>query len=306
MRYLKDLIPKEHKVLPEYFQEKESKNKPRNQKHSPLLTTVGIIFFSLAIISIKYIFLAFLLALIGWFFTAHCARWMQDKARFKLTGAIRTGAVVFLLIGIIPAFAYYKQQDAVLQKQLQAERLKREKITADSLASENHRRDSLYHLLAEVKKLDPGQGFASLKRLEQLAVSREEKDTLISAKKIVSNRFAHSLIKKGRYKSALEVYDGLLNDFPTDGDILLERANCNLKAGNVKLAVADLTLAIDRGNQAATKLYNKVNPIRKRVAYYVTRCCDGTTSNATGRGACSWHGGVCNWSEPVYEEYRKY
>ena len=24
-------------------------------------------------------------------------------------------------------------------------------------------------------------------------------------------------------------------------------------------------------------------------------CCDGTTSNATGSGACSWHGGVCSW-----------
>jgi hypothetical protein len=24
-------------------------------------------------------------------------------------------------------------------------------------------------------------------------------------------------------------------------------------------------------------------------------CCDGTRSYATGRGACSWHGGVCQW-----------
>lgn len=24
-------------------------------------------------------------------------------------------------------------------------------------------------------------------------------------------------------------------------------------------------------------------------------CCDGTRSYATGRGACSWHGGVCEW-----------
>jgi len=24
-------------------------------------------------------------------------------------------------------------------------------------------------------------------------------------------------------------------------------------------------------------------------------CCDGTESSATGRGACSWHGGVCQW-----------
>jgi hypothetical protein len=24
-------------------------------------------------------------------------------------------------------------------------------------------------------------------------------------------------------------------------------------------------------------------------------CCDGTRSNATGRGACSHHGGVCKW-----------
>lgn len=60
------------------------------------------------------------------------------------------------------------------------------------------------------------------------------------------------------------------------------------------------------GSTEAEKSYNKFNPLRKKVISYTTRCCDGTSSSSKGRGTCSHHGGVCNWNEPIYEEYRQY
>jgi hypothetical protein len=41
---------------------------------------------------------------------------------------------------------------------------------------------------------------------------------------------------------------------------------------------------------------------RKEVTSYCTLCDDGTYSPscATGRGACSYHGGVAQWNAPVY------
>ena len=50
-------------------------------------------------------------------------------------------------------------------------------------------------------------------------------------------------------------------------------------------------------NSGLTKTYRKKINVSK--SYETTRvgaiCCDGTRSYATGRGACSHHGGVCQW-----------
>lgn len=45
-----------------------------------------------------------------------------------------------------------------------------------------------------------------------------------------------------------------------------------------------------------------VTTYREEVSGYCTLCVDGTYSPscATGRGACSWHGGVAQWNAPVY------
>ena len=88
--------------------------------------------------------------------------------------------------------------------------------------------------------------------------------------------------------------------------MLYYRAKCNIKIGKTSLGINDLDSARTNGYKPAERLYNQVNPIRKRITGYITLCNDGTTSGATGRGACSWHGGVSEWNHPIYEEYRKY
>jgi tetratricopeptide (TPR) repeat protein len=76
--------------------------------------------------------------------------------------------------------------------------------------------------------------------------------------------------------------------------------------GEKKLAVEEVKKLMEKGNKEAELLWNIYNPIRTRVTGYVTRCCDGSTSMATGRGACSHHGGVCNWNEPIVVQYREF
>lgn len=119
-------------------------------------------------------------------------------------------------------------------------------------------------------------------------------------------RRATVLVDLKRYKDAINDYSLLIAKKVKEKDNYFLRAVCFKKIRKTQRAVDDLVQAISLGNADAEILHNKINPIRKRIAYYETLCCDGTTSDAKGRGACSHHGGVCDWNNPVYEEYRKY
>ena len=179
-------------------------------------------------------------------------------------------------------------------------------ITADSLKFDRQRKDSLHFYFVKSKKVTPRIGLAVLSKAESFITSDSDIVNIKQAKKELSLKLINVSMMSADYKSALSQLKRLIDDNPKQFDLFYKRAVCNLKLGNIRLAVNDLNLAKDSGFKQATVLYNKVNPVRRRVAYYTTRCCDGSTSSATGRGACSWHGGVCNWNDPVYEEYRKY
>jgi tetratricopeptide (TPR) repeat protein len=114
------------------------------------------------------------------------------------------------------------------------------------------------------------------------------------------------LLMKRKYDDAIPCYTIAIEKSYDLRNSYYQRALCYEKKRKLQLAVNDLKGAIKLGNNHAKLLHEKINPELKRVSYYVTRCCDGTTSDAKGRGACSRHGGVCNWNEPVYEKYRKY
>lgn len=109
-----------------------------------------------------------------------------------------------------------------------------------------------------------------------------------------------------KYENSIGEYSKLISAEYNLKETYYLRALCYQKERKIQESVNDLRKAVEFGNVDAEKLHEKINPIKNRVSYYVTRCCDGTTSDATGRGACSHHGGVCDWNDPVYEEYRKY
>lgn len=135
---------------------------------------------------------------------------------------------------------------------------------------------------------------------------QSDKERITKEQINISSIKTFDLVKAGKYQKALPELNNLIAQDVTNSDLLYNRAICYSKSGKIQEAVNDCKAAIQLSNKDAEKLHDKINPIKKRVSYYITRCCDGGTSNAKGRGACSGHGGVCNWNEPVYEEYRKY
>jgi len=60
----------------------------------------------------------------------------------------------------------------------------------------------------------------------------------------------------------------------------------------ITLSFADTVFLSNNIDNARQSQENIIKKDRFRVG---CGCCDGTTSKATGRGACSWHGGVQYW-----------
>ena len=110
----------------------------------------------------------------------------------------------------------------------------------------------------------------------------------------------------GKYSEALAELNKVSGSGFSNDNLHFTKAKCYIKQGKNREAISDLKACIALGNKEAEKLYGKANPIIRKVFGYQTRCCDGSISYARGRGACSWHGGVCNWNDPIYEEHRKY
>jgi tetratricopeptide (TPR) repeat protein len=306
MRYLKDLIPPEHRVMPDYFQQADVKTKSVTTRPSLLSTLISIVFFIATVYCFDRPLIALLLMLGALLYTSKGKNWLEKKAEFRLTNKIRIGIHVGLLVFCLPLLFYYQRLEEQNTRMAEQAKRQRIKIVADSVGKDNLRKDSLDYFLKRMNIEDPQKSFALLKLLDKYSISQKELDTAKKLRRAVSRRFAKSLLKKGRNREALDIYNGLLAQNSGDADLLYDRASYYLKIGKIKLAVHDLSSSMEAGSNLASKMYNKVNPIKRKVAYYVTRCCDGTTSNATGRGACSWHGGVCKWNDPVYEEYRKY
>jgi len=172
------------------------------------------------------------------------------------------------------------------------EREKLDLVRQDSLIYYNHISDSLanrHQLKKAILFLDTAISYANFRA----------KDSLV-------NKRANLYIARHKYDQAIEDLNALADNNYDLGSTYYKRAKCYQKKRSKQKAVDDLKLAIKQGHLDAEKLHEKINPERKRVSYYITRCCDGSTSSAKGRGACSHHGGVCNWNEPVYETYRKY
>jgi tetratricopeptide (TPR) repeat protein len=273
MRYLPNLIPKDSRVLPDYF--KGSPYRPRKSK--PFLAFLGWffgIFFLLGAFAVLFHPpLAFFYAVLGILLLPPGHNWIEKTFRFRLKTGPKTIFTVLVFACAIPLGVHYKGID---QKELAADQAKaaqeqKDKETAARL--EQQRKDSLQ------RKVQEGKAMAQA-RLENMMANK-------------------------KYEAAIPLLDSMIS-VSNNADLLYDRALCYSQTGNIAEAVRDCNNAAGMGNQMATKLNDQINPVVKHITGYVTMCCDGSVSYAKGRGACSHHGGVCNWNSPVYEESRKY
>jgi tetratricopeptide (TPR) repeat protein len=117
---------------------------------------------------------------------------------------------------------------------------------------------------------------------------------------------AKYFIDEGDYESAIEYLRSLIEHKLSNGEVYFLLASSYLAIENKVEAILNFEMSANLGNSKAAGIYENLNPIKKRITGYVTLCCDGSYSYSTGRGTCSWHGGVCQWNYPIYENYREY
>ena len=116
-----------------------------------------------------------------------------------------------------------------------------------------------------------------------------------------------ALFKLRSYQEAMSNLDSLMKKTTLHtSDIHLIKGQCLLKLNKKEEAITHIYHSSGLGNEEASLLYEQVNPYINVIVGYTTRCCDGSSSSAKGRGACSHHGGVCNWNDPIYRKKRKY
>ncbi|MFH7018426.1 tetratricopeptide repeat protein [Flavobacterium sp. FlaQc-47] len=311
MRYVSNLIPEKAQVLKEYFKASNLPDKKsKNTKIDFLRWVVGVLFLLIALSYLKHLSLTLLFGFIGFMLLPPGHNWIEKKFRFSFTTKMKSILGIVLFLFSIPLLGHYttidKKEAHLLkiktehQQKLKAEQDLKEKIRNDSLVfyieassqlTNKHKTDEA------IKKLKKAFGFVSLPE-DKTKIAFEEK-------KILTVK-AFDLVKSEKYKLALPILDTLITQDQHNSNLYYNRAICYSKVGKIKEAVSNCKTATQLGDKNSDKLYDKINPIKMRVAYYVTRCCDGSTSGSSGRGTCSHHGGVCNWNEPVYEQYRKY
>ncbi|MCC6372966.1 MAG: hypothetical protein IT236_18330 [Bacteroidia bacterium] len=269
----------------------------------------GLIFLGALLVIFKHWFVFVLFCFLAIKIIPSIYRWFIVRFKFRHSSPIAAllSFLIYIFSGLILLGIYVNTNKNNSAAGLVAE--KRRQETPDMELKKQQYRDSFNHYYNYgIKQLNRRKKQAAVKAFETAGkfASEDEKNTLNTETNKLYNSLAEDLFKNAEYAKAIEAYSTLIRTNPGQSSYLFQRAQCYLQSNKTKDAVNDLKQAVDLGNNAALLLYEKINPLKKRVAYYVTRCCDGTTSSAKGRGACSHHGGVCDWNEPVYEEYREY
>lgn len=312
MRYVADLIPEKYKIRPDYFKGSGKNVRPFGKKAGIVSGLLAVFFFLFALVHLQHLPLCMLSIILGLGLLPSIHRWLERKGQFDFTPTIKRTLYVAMLLPLGLMTGYFSKEDATAAHELFLQQQEHKRLEVLAAAKDSVRRDSLNIGLSLLKSqrekghLSDTQIQLTLSHLDSLAVAPDEKKALAGIRLAIARDNAVKLVNAGKYRPAIAALSALLSENPQDATLLYHRALCYDKIGAAEPAVRDLQLAMKAGSSTAEKYHDKINPVKKRITGYVTRCCDGSTSGAKGRGACSWHGGVCNWNEPEYETYRKY
>lgn len=315
MKYVPDLIPKEYQV-----DINPPATPPSNVTTESLKPVGSYIASSIFLIAfLGTIFTNFwqgIVALsIGLILLPQVHKILEVKLRFTFTWMIKSCTVIFLFIVLTVLSVYYNRlsHEQAERQRIENERIdfeneqlrlarekEEERLRIERETQEKQVRDTVAYLKTQAaRKANQGNYRLATSLLSQAIQFNPDDLSLMDER-------AETHYRSGAFQEALSDYSQLIHLNYNASESYYQRANCYLKIGNKASAIADLTSAMNIGNARATKLYNQVNPLKRRVIAYITRCCDGSASSAKGRGACSHHRGVCDWNEPVYQEYRDY
>ena len=264
--------------------------------HRKVFKYIAIISATVGLIFLPYRQIAGLL-----FIGAACISYFFDKDIFSSLSRIAKEIIVAILIvsGLISNSLYQKSEIETAQQ----ERTEQVRQFQQEAALKKK----------QAALIDSSNKLISLGRVDFLHKKYERANALFDQALLLSPTNDNALYLKGLYFKATKRVDKAIPFFAQIGvgsekydDALIEKGLNLIRKGDKKQAVASFKEAASLNNFQGKKLYNRYNPIRRTIIGYVTRCCDGTSSGASGRGACSHHGGVCNWNDPIYNESRKY
>lgn len=309
--YVPNLIPENHRILPEYFIQKNNNKDFRSFK--VLIWILSIILFLFSIIALPVNFgFSFCLFLTTFLVCPWGHHWLEKKLKFTLTKNIKLKSIgIISIFTFFTSFGYINKLEKIRQNEFIA-KIKQDKIE-EEIKVTNHLRKKKAEA-NEKKRLDSLMFYTSQAEINQKSKNytkainyylKAKKYSIASNKNLISLGLANSYFEDRNYKKAIENFNGLEE---TDAEIFYKKGICSKKIGAISDAIRNFKQAFDLGDRTSEKEYNQVNPIIRHILYYQTVCCDGSysPSNAKGRGACSHHGGVCNWNKPIYEEHRKY
>ena len=304
MKYINNLIPKDNRVdLSRYYVDI---NKTSLNNHNKLISAIGL---TLGFIAIGFLFsrLAIGLILLIAAISLHheSSSKIEEIFTFSFTSKVKKYFFGFLFLLSIPFNIHYGNTEK----------------TALALKKENTEKELV------AKKIEQIQEVKELKK-------RQEEEKILSGKVERLKKLGQTELYKKNYNKALSYFNQCIAvNIKFQDDVNCDKGLCfyslaqydsatvyfaECKAANAYIQLGKcfekrnqklLALKYYKldGTQEGVKLYNKLNPIKRRVILYQTMCCDGTASpsNAKGRGACSHHGGVCDWNKPIYQEYRE-
>jgi len=233
-------------------------------------------------------------------------RWLEKAGRFKLTGFAQTVIYGLVILVSVPVYLAYVHQDEVDAAERLAAHGRAVRFTADSLVKDSSRKVALYAVLSTAYRAIPDQGLKLLAQADSLVKTDAEKDSLHRVSTNLQLQLVQQGLERKDYRSSLAVVQKLLVNDRSKPELWFYRARCYIGLDSMQLAVNDLDSAKALNYKPASQLFERVNPLKKHIVGYCTLCADGSTSSATGRGACSWHGGVAEWNHPIYETSRKY
>ena len=224
-------------------------------------------------------------------------KWVEEQIKKSIPRGTTVGIVIALMFVAMlssPHKSNLTSQEAGEGTALAA------KIQEEQKLAEQEK-DSLRKYTALADSAFKVKNVASAAIYNDQALRYAKKDDI---KNIIANAAKYKHLLK-QWEDAIKEYTTLIGLTHKDS-IYYQRALCYIQQKQIKEAAQDLQIAIKLGYKEAETLHNKINPIKRKLIGTETRCCDGSTSYSTGKGACSHHGGVCNWNAPVYREFREY
>ena len=307
--YVPNLIPTCHQVLPDYFKESSLiSNNLHTSAGNSLWNALAIVIIIMALLVLgTHPGFSLSLVVLAFFASSWGKRRLEKALQFQFTTSLKSGVLGVLSVSSVLTGFQYKSLVDQADKRVRSAIIAEQKAIAESKRKESLRLDSLGIYLAQADASLKKGAFAEAVRLynqsARLATANEHQE-----KRRLHEGLATGYVRTKAYRSAIEQYDELARLGLFTGEQMYQRALCYQQVGRKSEALSDLYRASEAGYKPATKLYDKQNPLLRKLLYYQTVCCDGSysPSNAKGRGACSHHGGVCNWNKPIYETYRKY